>query len=149
MGLMVQAPENRFFDINQAVRSKLQVEYHQDIQCGSCENIGVTIAPKLIGTQKVMIIQVNFIDSEGRKIQSRCSPLQNLDININGETKKYELQCIIEHIGFNYNSGHYMSYLKKNNTWYCANDRIITRIETNNYQLSPTSIYIRRQIQCL
>ena len=100
--LMVQAPENGFFDMNQAVRSKLQVEYHQDIQCGSCENIGVTIAPKLIGTQKVMIIQVNFIDSEGRKIQSRCSPLQNLDININGETKKYELHCIIEHIGSNY-----------------------------------------------
>merc|ERR1712082_110299 len=70
--LMVQAPENGFFDMNQAVRSKLQFEYHQDIQCGSCENIGVTIAPKVIGAQKVMIIQVNFIDSEGRKIQSRC-----------------------------------------------------------------------------
>ena len=65
--------------------------------------------------------------------------LQNLDINVNGETKKYELQYIIEHIGFNYNSGHYKSYFKKNNTWYCANDTIITRIET---QQLPTQPYI-------
>merc|ERR1711867_270848 len=65
--LMVEAPENGFFDMNQAVKSKLQDENHQDIQCGSCENIGVTYEPQYIRTQKVMIIQVNFIDNEGRK----------------------------------------------------------------------------------
>merc|ERR1719481_453073 len=86
-----------------------------------------------------MIIQINFIDNYGSKLQSQCIPLPNLDINMNGETKKYELQCIIEHIGFNYNSGHYKSYFKKNNTWYCANDTIITRIET---QQLPTQPYI-------
>ena len=32
-----------------------------------------------------------------------------------------------------------MSYFKKNNTWYCANDRSITRIETQNL---PTQPYI-------
>ena len=68
--LMVQAPENGLFDMNQAVRRKLQDENHQDIQCGSCANIGATIVPQYIGTQKVMIIQVNFIDSVGRKNQS-------------------------------------------------------------------------------
>ena len=84
-----------------------------------------------------MIIQVNFIDIYGRKLKSKCIPLQNLDININGQTKKYELHYIIEHIGSNYNSGHYISYFKKNNTWYCANDTIITRIETQQLPTQP------------
>ena len=87
-----------------------------------------------------MIIQlsfVDFVDNMGMKSKSECIPLQNLDININGQTKKYELHYIIEHIGSNYNSGHYMSYFKKNNTWYCANDRSITRIETQNLQTQP------------
>merc|ERR1712215_282367 len=127
------------FDMNQAVTSKLQDENQQNMQCESCENFGVTYGPQYITTQKVMIIQVNFIDNYGSKLQSQCIPLQNLDININGQTKKYELHYIIEHIGSNLNSGHYMSYFKKNNTWYCANDRSITRIETQNL---PTQPYI-------
>ena len=74
-----------------------------------------------------MIIQLYFTNDEGRKLQYQYCPVQNLDINING--KKYQLHCIIEHIGNTYNSGHYKSYFKKNNIWYCASDKIITRIE--------------------
>merc|ERR1712208_93985 len=76
-------------------------------------------------------------DEYGTKLKSKCIPLQNLDININGQTKKYELHYIIEHIGSNLHSGHYKSYFKKNNTWYCANDRIITRIETQELPSQP------------
>merc|ERR1711962_1623498 len=83
-----------------------------------------TYRTQYITTQKVMIIQLNFVDNFGIKLKSKCIPLQNFDININGQTKKYELHYIIEHIGSNLNSGHYMSYFKKNNTWYCANDTI-------------------------
>merc|ERR1712243_242318 len=137
--LQVYAPETGLFDMNQAVTSKLQDENEQNMQCENCANIGVTYRTQYISTQKVMIIQVNFIDNYGRKLKSKCIPLQNLDININGQTKKYELHYIIEHIGSNYNSGHYISYFKKNNTWYCANDTIITRIET---QQLPTQPYI-------
>merc|ERR1711872_1177818 len=107
------------------------------MQCGNCANIGVTYRTRYIGTQKVMIIQVSFIDDYGRKLKSKCIPLQNLDININGQTKKYELYYIIEHIGSNYKSGHYISYFKKNNTWYCANDTIITRIEKQELPSQP------------
>merc|ERR1712243_131606 len=137
--LQVYAPETGLFDMNQAVTSKLQDENEQNMQCENCANIGVTYRTQYISTQKVMIIQVNFIDNYGRKLKSKCIPLQNLDININGQTKKYELHYIIEHISSNYNSGHYISYFKKNNTWYCANDTIITRIET---QELPTQPYI-------
>ena len=138
----VYAPSTRFFYMKQAVTSKLEDATEEDIECENCGNIGVTFTTEYITTQKVMIIQlsfVDFVDNMGLKSKSECIPLQNLDININGQTKKYELHYIIEHIGSNYNSGHYMSYFKKNNTWYCANDRSITRIETQNL---PTQPYI-------
>merc|ERR1712243_220886 len=135
--LAVRAPESGHFDMNQAVTSKLQEEDERNIRCGNCGNIGVNYRTQYIGTQKVMIIKVSFIDDDGRKLNSKCIPLQNLDININGQTKKYELHYIIEHIGSNYKHGHYKSYFKKNNTWYCANDRIITRIETEDLPSQP------------
>merc|ERR1711962_889552 len=96
-----------------------------------------TYRTQYIRTQKVMIIQLNFVDNFGSKLKSKCIPLQNLYININGQTKKYELHYIIEHIGPNLHSGHYKSYFKKNNIWYCANDTIISRIETENLPSQP------------
>merc|ERR1712239_42300 len=45
--------------------------------------------------------------------------------------------CLLIHIGSNYKSGHYISYFKKNNTWYYANDTIITRIETQELPSQP------------
>merc|ERR1712115_415305 len=138
----VYAPNTGFFDMKQAVTSKLEDATEENIQCESCGNFGATFTTEYITTQKVMIIQLSFlefVDNMGLKSKSECIPLQNLDININGQTKNYELQYIIEHIGNTYNSGHYMSYFKKNNTWYCANDRSITRIETQNL---PTQPYI-------
>merc|ERR1712126_108260 len=80
--LQVGAPETGLFDMNQAVTSKLQDENEQNMQCGNCANIGVTYRTQYISTKKVMIIQVNFIDNYGRKLKSKCIPLQNLDINI-------------------------------------------------------------------
>merc|ERR1712089_106402 len=100
-------------------------------------HVGAKYTTELIKTQKVMIIQINFMDKFLRKKQSTCIPLQNLDININGQTKKYELHYIIQHIGPNLQSGHYKSYFKKNNTWYCANDTMITTIETENLPNQP------------
>merc|ERR1712240_742271 len=106
--VQVYAPKTGLFDMNQAVTSKLQEENERNIQCGNCGNFGVNYSTQYIETQKVMIIQVNFIDDYRRKLKSKCIPLQNLDININGQTKKYELNYIIEHIGSNLHSGHYI-----------------------------------------
>merc|ERR1711873_252498 len=80
--LQVYAPETGLFDMNQAVTSKLQDENEQTMQCESCANVGVTYRTQYIRTQKVMIIQLNFIDNYGSKLKSKCIPLQNFDINI-------------------------------------------------------------------
>merc|ERR1712041_6928 len=125
------------FDMNQFVTSKLQEEDVRKTLCENCRHVGAKYTTELIETQKVMIIQINFMDKFLRKKKSTCIPLQNLDININGQTKKYELHYIIQHIGPNLQSGHYKSYFKKNNTWYCANDTMITRIKTENLPNQP------------
>merc|ERR1712121_263419 len=74
--LQVGAPETGLFDMNQAVTSKLQYENERNIHCGNCGNIGVNYRTQYIGTQKVMIIQVNFIDDYGKKLNSKCIPLK-------------------------------------------------------------------------
>merc|ERR1712243_259304 len=135
------APKTGHFDMNQFVTSRLQEEDVRNSRCGNCRQFGANYSTQFIETQKVMIIQLNFMDESLTKKKSKCIPLQNLDININGQTKKYELHYIIEHIGPNLHSGHYKSYFKKNNTWYCANDKIITRIETEDLPSQP-SLYI-------
>merc|ERR1712002_1362052 len=135
--LQFYAPATGNFDMNQFVTSSLQEEDVRDSQCGNCRQSGANYSTEYIGTQKVLIIQLNFMNRSSTKKESQCIPLQNLDININGETKKYELHYIIEHIGPNLHCGHYISYFKKNNTWYCANDKIITRIETEDLPSQP------------
>merc|ERR1712243_45015 len=135
--VQVYAPKTGHFDMNQFVTSRLQEEDVRNSQCGNCQHFGANYSTQFIETQKVMIIQLNFMDESLTKKKSKCIPLQNLYININGQTKKYELHYIIEHIGPNLHSGHYKSYFKKNNTWYCANDKIITRIETQDLPSQP------------
>merc|ERR1711962_1243780 len=135
--LQFYAPEDGHFDMNQFVTSKLQEEELRLTLCEDCGCVGAKYNTELIETQKVMIIQINFFDNFLRKKPSTCIPLQNLDINVNGQTKKYELHNIIQHIGDTLQSGHYKSYFKKNNTWYCANDTEITTITTENLPNQP------------
>merc|ERR1712240_950272 len=113
--LQFYAPQTGPFDMNQFVTSRLQEEDVRDSRCGNCRQFGANYSTEFIGTQKVLIIQLNFMNTSLTKKESQCIPLQNLDININGETKKYELHYIIQHIGPNLHCGHYISYFKKNN----------------------------------
>merc|ERR1711873_311268 len=104
--VQVYPPKTGYFDMNQFVTSRLQEEDVRNSRCGNCRQIGANYSTQFIETQKVMIIQLNFMDESLTKKKSKCIPLQNLDININGQTKKYELHNIIEHIGPNLHSGH-------------------------------------------
>merc|ERR1712240_886178 len=90
--VQVYAPKAGHFDMNQFVTSRLQEEDVRNSQCGNCRHFGANYSTQFIETQKVMIIQLNFMDESATKKKSKCIPLQN-----------------------------YKSYFKKNNTWYCAN----------------------------
>ena len=114
--VQVYAPKTGHFDMNQFVTSRLQEEDERNIQCGNCRQFGANYSTQFIETQKVMIIQLNFMAESATKKKSKCIPLQNLDININGQTKKYELHYIIEHTGPNLHSGRQDVHFRTNET---------------------------------
>merc|ERR1712101_26241 len=60
--VQVYAPKTRHFDMNQFVTSRLQEEDVQNIQCENCRHFGANYSTQFIETQKVMIIQLNFMD---------------------------------------------------------------------------------------
>ena len=50
-------------------------------------------------------------------------PLQNFEIPVlSGNVNKYQLECIIQRAGNNAYDGHYWSNVRKNRTWYEAQD---------------------------
>merc|ERR1711962_807160 len=65
--LQVYAPNTGHFDMNQFVTSKLQEEDVRRTLCENCRHVGAKYTTELIETQKVMIIQINFMDEFLRK----------------------------------------------------------------------------------
>merc|ERR1712126_352496 len=68
------APKTGHFDMNQFVTSKLQEEDVRNSQCGNCGHFGANYSTQYIETQKVMIIQLNFMDEYATKVKSKCIP---------------------------------------------------------------------------
>lgn len=48
-----------------------------------------------------------------------------MNINTSQGVTKYEVIATIEHTGDELTSGHYMSYILKNDTWYRCNDESV------------------------
>ena len=84
----------------------------------------------------ILIIQVSKFDNYLKKIRRNICPEDCFEIT-SGET--YELVSIINHIGTNHNSGHYVTFVKRENSWLECNDKTITArikeniISDNNY----------------
>ena len=102
-----------------------------------CNNVSANQKLEIIDTRQFLILQLVLFDSEGKKSTRQCTPLQNLELNVRDVHKKYQLECIIEHIGNTVQTGHYVSYFKRNDMWYRASDLSIKA--TKNL---PTQPYI-------
>ena len=107
--------------------------------CPKCSNIGANQKLEIIDTRQFLILQLVLFDSEGQKSTRQCTPLQNLELNVRDVHKKYQLECIIQHIGNTVETGHYVSYFKRNDIWYRASDADISIKAT---QELPTQPYI-------
>ena len=61
--------------------------------------------------------------------------------NTPGGVEKYKVIATIEHLGQDTKGGHYISYILKNDTWYCCNDMNVYALPANSK--APTkNIYI-------
>lgn len=47
---------------------------------------------------------------------------------LTGQEGQYECDAFVEHRGLNMGSGHYVSYIKKDNRWWCCNDTRVTPV---------------------
>ena len=64
-----------------------------------------------------------------RKLLSHCTPLPHLEIpSPDGISHKFVLEGIIEHLGDSLNSGHYVTYIKKQNQWYHISDQSVNPV---------------------
>ena len=76
-----------------------------------------------------------------KKITAKSDFFSDLDIKTSEGVQKYKVIATIEHQGTELKSGHYISYILNNDTWYCCNDEAITILPTNSK--APTeNIYI-------
>ena len=131
--------ENVFsqFDMKEAVMSTLQ-DSECERSCPHCGNSDGNQKLEITDTRQFLILQLMIFNRHGRKSRKQCTPLQNLELKVGGVDKKYQLECIIEHIGDTVQIGHYVSYFKiSDDIWYKANDTIITSKGTDQLPKQP------------
>ena len=93
-----------------------------------------------------LVIQVNKFDSYMQTIRKNVFPEDTLE-TATGDT--FELVAIVNHIGANLYSGHYVTYVKRDNKWFECNDQTCSEvmkdsiISDNNY----VYVYQERKIQ--
>jgi len=68
--------------------------------------------------------------SGGTKQDEKISFQKNLELPLNttGQSADYELIGIINHQGSSVNSGHYVSYVKRDDSWYEFNDSYVSQV---------------------
>ena len=94
---------------------------------------------KLSSSCKNIIIQFKRFLVTGnrtRKNNKETEPFSFVDIETLEGIKRYEVVATIEHIGKEMKSGHYISYIKRNNNWFLCDDTKITPLANDN--TSPT-----------
>ena len=54
----------------------------------------------------------------------------SLKNTLNFQGRIYKLSCIIQHMGITLDSGHYIAWVKRNESWYVRNDRLVQMIRS-------------------
>jgi ubiquitin C-terminal hydrolase len=117
----------------------------------NCNNKERSIQTVLTDLPTYLFIKVGRCDNYLRKINRSLHLVNNFTLTTpknlselceTGHTEnishKYELNGIIVHYGSSLNSGHYVSYVKKDKKWFLCNDSQIT--EVNNFSLNSNEI---------
>ena len=129
------------FDMGHAVHLTLQEHtIDNDRLCTGCnmpgvlERINFTILNTFLIVQILLFERVNNVML---KKTNTCSPLLHLEINTMDALHKFQLECIIEHVGEDMRSGHYKCYFLKNGMWYLGNDSYVTPISIEELPNQP------------
>ena len=132
--------EEEKFSAKDAIRRHFQD--HEDGIKNDCENCKYEFCSKEIKIENqpnYIIIQLKRFSAikEGntmvlKKIFKESEPFSVVSINTSHGTKIYKVIATIEHTGKEFQSGHYISYILKNGTWFLCNDQVIEPLAKNN-----------------
>ena len=67
--------------------------------------------------------------------------IQVVDGSVQYVEQEYKVIATIEHTGKEIKTGHYMSYVLKNDTWYCCDDERVEKLP-KNYEKHIENAYI-------
>ena len=90
------------------------------------EYIKVTKKIKIKKYPKILILCLNRFNNDNSKINTKV----DIPELFNFDKKSYELYGICNHYGDS-SGGHYIAFCKNNNIWYKFNDKIVTKLDTN------------------
>ena len=133
-------------NLNKLFDKYFQSEKLEDYKCDQCKKTNCYKTSRLLNTPKYLIVQLKrFLFQQETMNYSKITkaveyPLyldldnylieNNINENINNKTI-YNLNTIINHLGSNFNGGHYTSFHKIQDKWFLADDEDINQINND------------------
>jgi len=121
-----------------------QSDILEDYKCDQCKETNCLKTSKLLNTPKYLIVQLKrfLFHQETMNFSKITCPVEyplfldldhylienNINKNINEKTI-YNLNTIINHLGRNFNGGHYTSFHKIQDKWFSADDEDIREVD--------------------
>ena len=129
---------NSLYDFDIMVDGYL-AENDTDIVCDKCKQKEVTERREFISIPDMMIMSlIPSVDNNGR----RNRDIFDIAGVVEMETGNiYSISSVISHYGSLY-GGHYVAKVKKNDTWYIANDHSISELSDAKTQVINESSYV-------
>lgn len=126
--------------LNYYCKTRIMNEYHCDKCkqiCKAKERTILSILPEYI------IIQLLRFNNDGSKNTKAINIDKIIDFTKNTYDKKsskYVLTTVSCHIDFNFNCGHYITFVNKNDSWYKIDDESVNI--TNNFDILTNNCYL-------
>ena len=135
----VQIPHltrQRTFSAENAIIQHFQsIESGIERRCEECHSNSSSKAVRLLRPPNFMILQfkrfmVKYLRNRltSYKLNTEAEHFSFVNINTLQGIFRYEVIASIQHVGLQMQQGHYMSYVKRNGTWFQCNDERITNL---------------------
>ena len=97
--------------------------------CGKCGAIEGNQMIKPESEPDFVMVNFNLFKSDMTKINVESYPFDSVEISTDQGASVYNVIGSIEHLGGNIHHGHYVSYIKLGQSWFCCNDSAITQLD--------------------
>ena len=116
---------NLCYNGNEQIKRIFNESEEVDARCLLCHN-KKSIGTFLLVAPEFLAVQFKLFDNNLNKIQARSNHYSSVCIATDNGNSLYTVVATIQHIGETIRSGHYVAYIKKNDTWFRCDDERIT-----------------------